>query len=427
MKLAFFRADITPPVGHPLCAGWYPVCTGVADPLSALGVILLPEDDLPVILCALDWAELSNDDYLRWQAALAGAVGTTPDRVSVHCIHAHDAPWPDAEAQAILIEQGRERIIMWEEWCSAARQRVANAALEALPTARTVSSIEAGRAKVDRVASNRRILGPDGKSRGVRWTQCRDASLRDEPEGLIDPWLKSITFRGEDGEKLAVLHYYAVHPTSYDRTGLATPDFVGLARDRRAREEGVPHLYFTECAGNITPGKYNDGESDNRELFTQRLYDAMVAATSGEQRPIAPDTVIWRAVPVILPPRADQEREALLALVREGRPSIASRAALLLAYQQRIERPILISALHLGSELISLHLPGESFIEYQLHAQALRPDAFVVVPSYADCGPGYITLARSFEEGGYEPTDSFCSPESEAILRGAIAAAIASE
>jgi hypothetical protein len=35
------------------------------------------------------------------------------------------------------------------------------------------------------------------------------------------------------------------------------------------------------------------------------------------------------------------------------------------------------------------------------------PDACVVVPSYGNCRPGYVTLARSLEEGGYEPTDSF--------------------
>ena len=48
------------------------------------------------------------------------------------------------------------------------------------------------------------------------------------------------------------------------------------------------------------------------------------------------------------------------------------------------------------------HLPGETFIEYQLHAQQARPDAFVAVAGYGDLGTGYITLERSFAEGGYE-------------------------
>ena len=54
-------------------------------------------------------------------------------------------------------------------------------------------------------------------------------------------------------------------------------------------------------------------------------------------------------------------------------------------------------------EVAIAHLPGETFIEYQLHAQAARPDAFVAVAGYGDLGTGYITLANSFAEGGYEP------------------------
>ena len=44
----------------------------------------------------------------------------------------------------------------------------------------------------------------------------------------------------------------------------------------------------------------------------------------------------------------------------------------------------------------------------------------MAVAGYGDLGPGYITLERSFAEGGYEPTDAFVSGASEAILRGAI-------
>ena len=67
-----------------------------------------------------------------------------------------------------------------------------------------------------------------------------------------------------------------------------------------------------------------------------------------------------------------------------------------------------------------LHLPGETFIEYQLHAQQHRPDLFVAVAGYGDLGTGYITLAQSFAEGGYEPIDAFVSGKSEELLRAAI-------
>ena len=58
-RIAVFRGDVTPPIGHPLCGGWVRPAVAVEDPLFALGVVLLGED-APVVLCALDWCEISN-------------------------------------------------------------------------------------------------------------------------------------------------------------------------------------------------------------------------------------------------------------------------------------------------------------------------------------------------------------------------------
>jgi hypothetical protein len=74
----------------------------------------------------------------------------------------------------------------------------------------------------------------------------------------------------------------------------------------------------------------------------------------------------------------------------------------------------------LNDDVSVLHLPGESFIEYQLFAQQQRPGSFVATASYGDCGPGYIPLEKSFAEGGYEPTQAFASPDSEKAMRQTI-------
>ena len=39
---------------------------------------------------------------------------------------------------------------------------------------------------------------------------------------------------------------------------------------------------------------------------------------------------------------------------------------------------------------------------------------------YGDCGTGYIPLAKSYAEGGYEPTVASVGPEAEAIMKRAI-------
>ena len=421
-QISTFESDVTPPVGHPLCAGWYPPAASIRDPLSVLGVVLVLDGEPPIVLCALDWAELSNRDYLQWREDLATAVDTSVDRVAIHCTHAHDTPWPDRDAQNLLDEYGHPTVIMEGNWAERVRAQAAEVASESTKSFQPLTDISIGEAYVDRIASNRRVLGDDGKVRGVRWTATRDPELRTEPAGLIDPMLKSIGFWHEE-TRIACLHYYAVHPTAMDGTGEVTPEFVGLARNRRIEEDpGVAHIYFTGCAGNITAGKYNDGIADNRKLFTQRIHQAMLAAEAASTRRSLV-RMHWKVEHVHLPPREDMNEPDLRAILGEKKTNVKtkSKTAIMLAYLHRQNIPIPITCLHINNEVGIMHLPGETFIEYQIQAQESRPDAFIAVAGYGDLGTGYITLERSFAEGGYEPVDAFVSGKSEAIMRAAIA------
>lgn len=425
LRVAVFHADVTPPVGHPLCAGWYPPAVRVRDPLHARGLVLAGGGQAPVVLCVLDWAELSNGDHRRWRDALARAAGTHPDRVAVHCTHVHDAPWPDRDAQDLCDAAGYPDVLQAGDWAERARDAVA-AALAAAPFD-LCTHVSAGQAPVVAVASNRRVLGDDGRVRAVRWTYTRDPEVRAAPEGSVDPWLKSVgLWNGE--RALAWIHAYAVHPTSVDGTGEVTCEFVGLARERRIREDGgVPHLYWTGCAGDVTAGKYNDGTLESRARFADRILEAMRASErdAAARRPL--ERFSWSVVPVRLPPREDLDPQALRAVVADPRSQgkIRSRAALMAAYLDRADIPIPVTALHLNGDVVFLHLPAEAFVAYQFDAQAARPDAFVAVAAYGDCGPGYVTREGAAAAGGYEPVDAFVSERSEPILRAAIAAALA--
>src|SRR5215470_6043437 len=100
LHLAPFASDATPPAGHPLCGGWIEPVRGVDDPLWARGVVLLGVG-APVVLCTIDWCGLRNEAHSAWREALARAAHTTPERVAVHCLHPHNAPFPDLEAQKL--------------------------------------------------------------------------------------------------------------------------------------------------------------------------------------------------------------------------------------------------------------------------------------------------------------------------------------
>src|SRR5579862_9897913 len=101
LHLATFRTDVTPPLGHPLCGGWIEPVRVVDDPLRALGVILLGMGQ-PVVLCAVDWCGIRNEANSRWRKALADAAHTVADNVALQCVHQHNAPFADPEAERIL-------------------------------------------------------------------------------------------------------------------------------------------------------------------------------------------------------------------------------------------------------------------------------------------------------------------------------------
>lgn len=248
--------------------------------------------------------------------------------------------------------------------------------------------------------------------------------MRAAPEGLVDPWLRTVTLF--DGDRpLARLHYYATHPMSFYGDGRVTADTVGLARERLEREEGVPQIYFTGCAGNITAGKYNDGSPQARRELTDRMVAAMRAAVSDTRR-VALTGLDWATADVAFAARLEPEWAETTARQRlasaSAPPTERLKAALDVAWLERIrERPsVEISRLRLGPVTL-LHLPGEGFIEYQLYAQNLRPDEFVAVAAYGESGPGYICCDAALAEGGYEPTMSRVGPPSEFRLKAAIA------
>ena len=70
-------------------------------------------------------------------------------------------------------------------------------------------------------------------------------------------------------------------------------------------------------------------------------------------------------------------------------------------------------------------LPGESYVEYQLLAQQLRPDSFVLVIGYGESATGYIPTDKHFEEHDTNLADwCWVAPGSEAAMARALAAAL---
>ena len=421
LRLATFRFDVTPPEGHSLCGGWIRPVVGVDDPLEAMGYVLLGIGK-PIVVCAVDWTGLANSAHIQWRKALADAARTTIDRVAVQCVHQHNAPFACMDAQAIVQEQGDLPDIVNPVFFDRCLKNAGDAVTKSLKKTTPVTHIAHGEARVEKVAANRRIIGLNGKLISQRGSSSRKPEHHRFPEGLIDPMLKTVAFYNGN-KKLVASHFYACHPMSYYGDGRVSADFCGLARRRMQKQEpDCLHLYFNGCGGNIGAGKYNNGSKEARIELTQRMFDG-ITTSNATLKPEPIRSFAWETEDILPPldPRFNEEQLLVGIRNKTNRVVARNRPSYTVAFIRRVKEgiPITLSSLHVN-DISMLHLPAESFIEYQLRAQAIAPNRFVACAAYGDGGPWYIPVKEAYPQGGYDVGVAWCSPQIDPLMSNGI-------
>ena len=433
LTLANFRVDVTPPIGDGPCVGCMPKVSSIEHPLELRGIVLRSGDDSYVI-AAIDFCGICNtsDEVLR--DAMAKAAGTTRERVALQSLHQHSAPILDVEAVKILHGEVSPELARHVQFTNEIAQRTAIAIQSSLSEMKTVTRVVGTKAIVEHVASNRRVPQPDG-SIAVRASVTREPDVRAAPEGLVDPWLRTVSFFCGD-QTLVQLHYYATHPQTFYGDARISWDCVGMARQQLENESGVPQIYFTGCGGNITVGKYNDGTRAARDQLTSRMHDAMVRSSTAKPEValdvanLKPTDVAWATAPIRFTVREDGAFNPVLLqsqLAPEQGFSTRLTAAMFSGFGQRLRDGYIAQASRLRiGELEILHLPGEPFVEFQLYAQEqVAKSSFVCVAGYGECGVWYYGPDRIFtDRGGYEQAWSLTGP-CEAEVKSAITALLA--
>ena len=427
-KLSTFQIDVTPPVGHPLLGNQFAPSKSLLDPLEARGFVLTGPDR-PLVVISIDWCEVRNDAFERWRTVLAEAAGTSPQRVLVHTIHQHDAPYFDLTAQKLLEASrpgGKMLDVAFHEDCV---QRAAVAVKASLATAETVTQIGTGQAKVERIASSRRV-DENGKVSHRRYSRCTDPALQGLPEGEIDPWLKTISFWNGD-KPLAALSVYACHPMSYYGGGEISGDFPNMAR--KLRDASSPRLfqiYASGCCGDVTAGKYNDGSKGNRPQFAERLARGMADAWEGTKKH-ALKSIGFRNESMILPhSELPSMSEAVLQeKLNDEKILLGTRVQIALglsSLQHHLDgHHIDVPVIDFGAAQLVL-LPAESFVAYQLFAQKQRPESFVLTLGFGESAAGYIPTNQAYKEGFREEHGyTWNRPGAEDVIQAALAKVLA--
>lgn len=416
-RISTFSCDTSPPKdGHPLI--WLVRVKTIETPLLAKGVVIENGKER-YVLCALDWCGLCNSSYELFRSKLAAGAGVDVSHVAIQCVHPHTAPYTDGDAQKLLDQFENFPMFVDFNFLDEVTDKLAESVKESLARLEPFDSIGTSQAKVDRVASSRRIM-VDGKLH-MRLSSTTDPAKIALPEGKIDPFLKTITFaRGE--KPLARLHYYATHPQTRYGDPRVCSDMPGFARKRLQDSEGVFQIYFNGCGADIALGKYNNRTWKARDDLTDRLHAGLAAsAAATKYQPVK--SFKWRAVDVKFDKRTDAGNriEDNMAEMKNHKAAKSTRvrAATRVAFAHRCDRPIELTSLQIN-DIHILNLCGECMLEYQFYAQKQCPKGFVAVAAYGDLGPGYICTEKSFSEDGYEPSASRVSPKSEPVMKKAI-------
>ena len=428
-RAAVFEADITIPVGHACMGGGVADAKEIVDPLFAKGFVLLGPAE-PIVVVALDWCQCNNDSYDRWRDVLAR--GRRDDA------RAGDAGHRAPARRADLRPDGPEAARPARPEGLQLRPAVSTSGRCSGPPRRCGSRSARPPRDPLRASARPRSSGsprtaawstPDGRVHWGRGSSSGD--MYGAPEGEIDPWLKTISLWDGD-EPVLAWSCYAVHPMSYYGRGGVSADFPGMARSRRQQDDpGVFQIYFTGCAGDTTAGKYNTGRPENRPVLADRLYQAMRAAWKAtERQPLDRVDFRVRRAAAAGPRRRpvhrrghaeDPGRPAGQPLEADQRGAGTELAASASSRVSRWTCPAWTWAAAAAQFLI---MPAESFVGYQLTAQQLRPDSFVVVAGFGDGAAGYIPTDQCWKDG-YNDDYCWVPPLTEQLMTRAMAEALA--
>lgn len=399
-----FKIDVTPPLGGYLCGGLHDTSLSIETPLYLRGIVFVSPRGRHVV-AAIDFCYVCGRSYRRLVEALADGAGAPASNVTVHANHLHDAPLID-EVPHRLIEEHCPELRFHDEAYFArvladARAGVATAMRR---TGQEVSGISFAGKAVERFAGTRRVLDEHHQCK-VRYSICCDPTIRDQPEGLIDPMLDQVVFFDEGGKPAVSLSFYASHPQVSDGRRAVSSDTIGVALDLFEKTNpGVFPVYFTGCGGDVTAGKYTTtNKHHNRLAFGLRLFEGMQGAFDiARPQPLPPLRWCDATDDAPLRPRRESEAE-LVHVIRTHtyRPSRYLAAMKLARLRDGLAAyPFRMTRLSFG-DIGILFLPAEMCVPYQFYAKAVWRGRLAVA-AYGDCFLKYVATDEAFGQGGYE-------------------------
>lgn len=421
LQIAFFKVDVTPPVGAQMAYGFN---KKTDTPIFIRGLII-NDGSARAVIVSCDFVYIWGQTWFEWRKAIADSAGTSEDRVFLHSIHQHDSMRVSPQWNEFYRKFGQEAIS--EDYCRDTLKKLrASVAAAVNGEWHDVSKLMTAERRLSGLAANRRILDENNKWVATRYSMCDNPDLRALPVGTIDPLLRTIAFSGKDGKIIAAMHFYASHPMAAYRREMAGQDVPGVALEYAEKEFGRTtfNIYLNGCGGNVSFGKYHLGSNKEKslEILGRRLGEGLVANLRNlEEKPLGKLSFVNVNFNFPLNPAITEEillEQAGKSI--DGAPNQKAVSRLIIARNWKEWQTCSISRLSIGNEVSMLSLPGEMCVEYQLYAQSIVPEHFLACAAYGNGTYTYIPTANMFSEGGYEPGWAITTPAIEGNLKEAI-------
>ncbi|HZE98769.1 MAG TPA: neutral/alkaline non-lysosomal ceramidase N-terminal domain-containing protein [Planctomycetota bacterium] len=309
--------------------------------------------------------------------------------------HTHGGPAvpsrPSMEIFHGLDETTGQEVYEYADWL---RERVLESLRLAIaaetPAAATLTHAEA------HFGMNRRYRNPNGSY-----------SIKDNPEGLVDPDVTIVRVDSTDGKRLATVYTYACHGTTLGgETYQYHGDWIGYASDEIEKATGgAPALFATGCGADLNPTprgpKFELAEQHGRTMAT-----AVAGAPAG--KPLT-GPFSSKLTTVDLPLAAAPKRELLEKIAADDKDKNVFRRRFVREMLKLMDAgklpsavPLPIQRWRLGDETV-VAFGGETCVEYALRTKKeLGADKTWTI-GYANEVPCYIPSEKVLSESGYEP------------------------
>lgn len=452
-KAGVARVDLTPPLTAPH-ASWgaqvHVLPDGADDPLWAT-VLVVEDGKTRAAFVDLDIVILTTEQSDAIRAAVGEELGISPEQVRVSVTHNHAGPPPNSWNWT---KQGQDELDAYYDLIPAYSAGAARQALLSMKPAR----VAAGRGASD-VAKNRRETAPDGRTvTGVN------------PDGVIDPDVLVVRIDSTDGDPIAAIVGYTMHPTTLGPSNrLVSPDWPGYLKRTVEALTGATCLFAQGATGNVGPGY--EGFTDDVNVVKKlgamvgceaaRVYLGLnLPAVRYEHDRVwesgAP-LAVWKAIPVEEPapvvravqrsvtlplakqvPLAEADaavnaaQEKLDALRAAGAPASEIEAATFvvkranmtrsrtLMYEGKDDMTAELHLLQIGPVVI-VGTGGEPFCEIGIAIKERSPFPFTWYGGYTSGWAGYLATAEEFPRKGYEVDTSPFAPEAaQAMVDGTV-------